>query len=55
MEGLELICFQIISAVGTSRSNYIEAIQLAKQGDFDGAKKSLNLFVIKKKGQQPES
>lgn len=41
MEGLELICFQIISAVGTSRSNYIEAIQLAKQGDFNGAEKSI--------------
>ncbi len=37
MEGLELIAFQIISAVGTARSSYIEAIQRAKAGDFDGA------------------
>jgi len=37
MEGLELNAFQIISAVGTARSNYIEAIQKAKAGDFDGA------------------
>ena len=37
MEGLELIAFQIISAVGTARSCYIEAIQKAKQDDFAGA------------------
>lgn len=39
MEGIELISFQIISAVGTARSMYIEAIQLAKAGDFEGAEK----------------
>lgn len=39
MEGLELIAFQIISAVGTARSSYIEAVQAAKKGDFEGAKK----------------
>ena len=27
MEGLELICFEIISSVGMARSLYIEAIQ----------------------------
>lgn len=37
MEGLELICFQIISAVGTARSMYIEAIDEAKKGNFDQA------------------
>lgn len=37
MEGIELICFQIISAVGNARSLYIEAIQEAKAGDFDKA------------------
>ncbi|MDO5407612.1 MAG: PTS lactose/cellobiose transporter subunit IIA [Eubacteriales bacterium] len=37
MEGLEMICFQIISSVGTARSSYIEAIQKAKAGDFEGA------------------
>ena len=37
MEGLELIAFTIIASVGTARSCYIEAIQLAKQGDFTGA------------------
>ena len=34
MEELELIAFQIISAVGTARSCYIEAIQAAKHGQF---------------------
>ena len=36
-EGLEMICFQIISNVGGARSSYIEAIQKAKQGDFEEA------------------
>ncbi len=39
MEGLELAAFQIISAVGTARSCYIEAIQKAKKGQFDEAQK----------------
>ena len=34
MEGLELTAFQIISAVGTARSSYIEAISAAKSGDI---------------------
>ena len=38
MEGLELQCFQIISAVGMARSSYIEAIQEAKKGNFDRAR-----------------
>lgn len=38
MKGLELTAFQIISSVGSARSSYIEAIQLAKQGKFDEAK-----------------
>ena len=37
-EELQMICFKIISNVGGARSSYIEAIQKAKQGDFDGAK-----------------
>ena len=36
-EGIELISFQIISAVGTARSMYIEAIQLAKDGKISEA------------------
>ena len=37
MEGLELTAFEIISAVGTARSDYIESIQKAKEGKFDEA------------------
>ena len=37
MEGNEMISFQIISAVGTARSMYIEAIASAKAGDFETA------------------
>ncbi len=37
MESLEMMCFQIISSVGAARSTYIEAIQKAKSGDFEGA------------------
>ncbi len=38
MEGIELIAFQIISAVGTARSMYIEAIQEAKRGNIAAAR-----------------
>ncbi|MBS4456013.1 PTS lactose/cellobiose transporter subunit IIA [Tuanshanicoccus lijuaniae] len=37
MEGIELVAFRMISAVGTARSCYIEAIQLAKAGQFEEA------------------
>ena len=37
MEGLELICFQIISAAGMARSSYIEAIGEAKKGNIEKA------------------
>lgn len=41
MEGVELTAFQIIAAVGSARSSYIEAIQVAKRGDFQEAKELL--------------
>lgn len=37
MENVELISFQIISAVGSAKSDYLEALSLAKQGDFEAA------------------
>lgn len=37
-EELELTLFQIITAAGGCKSNYIGAIQLAKEGKFDEAK-----------------
>ena len=41
MEGLELTAFQIISAVGTARSSYIEAIAKAKAGDYEAAQERI--------------
>lgn len=43
MEGLELICFKIISYVGSARSHFIEAIQEAKNGNIELAR---NMVVI---------
>ena len=40
-EELAATSFQIIAAVGTARSLYIEAIQQAKAGDFDAAEKCM--------------
>jgi cellobiose PTS system EIIA component len=37
VERMDLLSFQIISAVGSARSMYIEAIQEAKRGNFTGA------------------
>lgn len=37
MEGIELICFQMISFNGFARSCFIEAIKSAKGGDFERA------------------
>lgn len=47
-EELEMQVFQIISAVGTARSCYIEAIHAAKDRDYEQAaellKKEMSLF-----------
>ena len=37
MENLELVCFKIISSVGTAKSMYIEAVQEAKSGNYEKA------------------
>ena len=37
MEGMELICFQIIAASGGAKSAFMSAIDAAKDGDFDMA------------------
>ena len=39
MEGIELIAFQIIAAVGSARSNFVEAVRQAKIGEFEQAEK----------------
>lgn len=38
MDGMELICFQIITANGSAKSCYMEALQEAKQGNYERAK-----------------
>lgn len=35
MEVLQMTCFEIISYVGTAKSMYVEAVNKAKDGDFD--------------------
>lgn len=37
MEDMELLCFKIISSVGEAKSDYISAIEAAKNGDFEKA------------------
>ena len=49
MEGLELTSFEIISAVGAARSSFMEAISLASEGEFEGAKKKIeegNVYFV---------
>lgn len=38
---LETTCFQLITAAGTAKSDYLEALGKAKEGDFEGARKTL--------------
>ena len=38
------VCFQIITYVGTAKSMYIDAIQLAKQGEFEQAKDRIKRY-----------
>lgn len=37
MEEMELVCFQLITAAGSAKSSYIEAIQKAKEGRYEEA------------------
>lgn len=41
MEGIELVCFEMISHHGSARSYYMEAIQSAKEGSFDQAQEKI--------------
>lgn len=38
-EEFEMLCFQIITFVGTARTNFIQAIKSAKEGKFEEAEK----------------
>lgn len=41
MEGMELICFQIISNSGIARSKLVEAVSEAKNGNFEKAEEKI--------------
>lgn len=41
MDDLIADCFQIIAAVGAAKSSYINAIQVAKGGDVEGARAAI--------------
>lgn len=41
MDNAELVCLQIITDVGNARSKYIEAIQEAKIGNYEGCNELL--------------
>lgn len=41
MEGIEYISFQIIASSGTARSYYIEAIQFARNKEFEKAEECI--------------
>lgn len=50
MDGIEMICFEIISNVGMARGSYVEAIDLATEGKFDEARAKIeegNQFFVK--------
>ena len=36
-EDMELVCFQLIANSGAAKSSYMEAVELAKKGDFKAA------------------
>ncbi len=40
-EQFEMLCFQVITFVGTARTHFINAIQSAKAGNFEEAEKFL--------------
>ncbi len=39
MQEIELICFQLITAAGGAKSNYIKAVQKAKLGEYAEAER----------------
>lgn len=41
MEGLELICFNIISSVGMAKSSYVEAMRAAAKGDYAASEEKM--------------
>ena len=46
MDGMELLCFKIISSVGEAKSDYITAIEYAKKGDFEKAEEVIRHRIL---------
>ena len=42
MEGMELIAFEIISNVGMAKSLVVEALRVAREGNYEEAEAKLN-------------
>lgn len=56
MEGLELICFQLITAAGGAKSSYIEAVEKAKLGQYEEAERLIKQGdELSKKGHAPHT
>ena len=55
MDGIEMICFEIISNVGMARGSYVEAIDLATEGKFDEARVPRGLTSRKTTSRRPKS
>lgn len=41
MEGIELVCFKMISALGAAKSSFMEAVQEARLGHFEEARRCI--------------
>lgn len=51
-----MICFQLITAAGGAKSNYIEAVQKAKEGHFDEAEALIKAGDdLMKQGHEPHT
>lgn len=56
IENFEMICFQLITAAGGAKSNYIEAIQKAKEGLYDEAAELIKQGdEMMKQGHEPHT
>lgn len=56
MEDMELFCFQLITSSGAAKSNYIEAMQKAKEGKYDEAEQLIvNGDEMMKQGHLPHA
>ena len=41
MEGIELVCFKMISALGAAKSSFMESVQEARLGHFEEARRCI--------------